>query len=209
MNFTVIGITVKTVNKAGSRNNGQKYCELRLQEQCLDDDGNPYAGEIRLVPVFDAEAQEYMKHVSVANGGMSQTGDVPLEPQLRDWKYCFDMEFGFPEPMVRVDENGNPQRNKFGDQYIRSSVVVLCRYKLDRDRQLLDPTASPLAPRKGWDVKSRGTSVMNAFYRPLRIFNAILENGGGGAVNIPPQQNAGGVNGGTVVPPGANTGNPF
>ena len=151
MDFKVIKIEQKVVTKPG-RNQNSVYAQLTLEDS--ED------GELRSVPVFDAEAKKYLSYIG-------KEAELPDKDKV--WQYCFDMPFTFPggKEMVRVNDNGQPELNKFGQMYTRCEVTVLCRYKYDEQRRLLDPNASPLAPRKGWDPVSRGTSVMNAFYVPL------------------------------------------
>lgn len=170
MDYQVISVKALTVNKPGSTNNGKKYVECTVKD---------IQGNERVVPVFDAEANKYLRYIGVANGGTSATGDIPIPEIDAKWQYAFDQDFMFPEPMVRVDENGHPTTNKFGQMYIRTSVRVLTRYVKDDQLQLLNPGGPQLSPMKGWDLTTRGTSVMNSFYIPLRQFNQA--NGGDNA----------------------------
>lgn len=163
MKYKVIKVVAKTVTKAG-QNNGKKYVECTLQ-----DDG----GNVRIVPVFDSEADKYLKHIAAANGGTLQnaTADEPIPEEYATWNYAFDEVFTFPEPMYRVDPNtGTPMMNKFKMPYVRTEVRVLTRYAYDEQLQLLNPNGSPLTALKGWDRVTRGTSVMNSFYMPVSHF---------------------------------------
>lgn len=162
MNYNVIAVKAMTVAKQG-QNFGKKYVEVTLRSD---------QGDVRTTPVFDADANEYLKCIGVQNGGASPTGDTAIPESMAIWQYCFDQEFVFPEPMVRVDEQGKPMLNKFNQMYIRNSVNVMTRYQYDEQLQLLNPGGTSLAPKRGWDKTSRGTSVMNAFYVPLRTINA-------------------------------------
>ena len=54
--------------------------------------------------------------------------------------------------------------------YVRKSVIVMTRFKRDNE-------TGELAIRKGWDLATRGTSVMNAFYMPLRNFASTAPGG--------------------------------
>lgn len=164
MDYTVIKVKALTVQKQGSQNYGKKYVECTVR----DTQGNE-----RVVPVFDTEANKYLKYIGVANGGTSQTGDIAIPEADAKWSYAFDQEFVFPEPMVRVDGvTGQPLLNKFQQMYVRTSVRVLTRYAYDEQLQLLNPGGSPLSPLRGWDLSTRGTSVMNSFYLPKRMFEA-------------------------------------
>ena len=162
MNYNVIAVKAATVQKQG-QNFGKKYVEVTLRSD---------QGDTRVTPVFDADAAEYLKCIAVQNGGTSPTGDTAIPAEMAVWQYCFDQEFVFPEPMVRVNEQGQPMLNKFGQMYIRNSVTIMTRYQYDEQLQLLNPGGTSLAPKRGWDKTSRGTSVMNAFYIPLRTINA-------------------------------------
>ena len=59
----------------------------------------------------------------------------------------------------------------------------MTRYKRDNE-------TGELAIRRGWDLTTRGTSIMNAFYMPLRVF--ANTSGGGEALALEEQarQNA-------------------
>jgi hypothetical protein len=164
MDYTVIAVKALTVQKQGSQNFGKKYVECTVR----DTQGNE-----RVVPVFDAEANKFLKYIGVNNGGTSQTGDQPIPEADAKWSYAFDQEFVFPEPMVRVDGvSGKPLINKFKQMYVRTSVRVLTRYVYDEQLQLLNPGGPALSPLRGWDLSTRGTSVMNSFYLPKRLFEA-------------------------------------
>lgn len=166
MDYTVIAVKALTVQKQGSQNFGKKYVECTVR----DTQGNE-----RVVPVFDAEANKFLKYIGVANGGTSQTGDITIPESDAKWPYAFDQQFMFPEPMVRIDPQQptpTPLHNKFGQMYVRTSVRVLTRYVYDEQLQLLNPGGSPLSPLRGWDLETRGTSVMNSFYMPKRMFEA-------------------------------------
>lgn len=164
MDYHVISVVAKTVNKPGSINHGKKYVECTVRD---------IQGNVRVVPVFDAEADKYLRYIGVANGGTSQEGNKPIPEEDAKWSYAFDQEFQFPEPMVRVDPvTMEPVKNKFGQLQQRPSVRVLTRYVYDEQLQLLNPGGSPLSAIRGWDVTTRGTSVMNSFYMPARLFTA-------------------------------------
>lgn len=172
MDYNVIAVKAQTVKKQG-QNFNKKYVECTVRDS--------YGNE-RVVPVFDAEATKYLKYIGVANGGTSQTGDLPIPPEDAKWSFCFDQDFAFPEAMVRVDETGKPVLNKFQQMYIRNTARVLTRYVNDEQLAMLNPGGSTLTPLRGWDLNTRGTSVMNSFYLPLRLFNqAGPANGGGQA----------------------------
>lgn len=158
MFYNVTKINAQVVPQ-GKQNAGQKYVVVTLEE--------PEDGETREVPVFDKEAERYLAFIPVANGGTAtQAYNIPqdLPDNLKQWKNCFDVEFTFPELMVRVNAEGQPELNKKGFMYQRSSVVVMIRKKRDNE-------TGELVIRKGWDLASRGTSVMNAFYAPARLYN--------------------------------------
>lgn len=156
MDYRVIKITGKVVNKTG-QNQGKRYAVLALKS--VD-------GQVeKEVCVFDKEADKYLSYASTANGGMAAQ-DMPIPEEDALLTFVMDEEFRFPEPMVRVDENGKPTTNKFGQPYQRSSVRVTTRYNRDPQRAMLG--LPELYPKQGWDLTSRGTSVMNAFYIPLR-----------------------------------------
>ena len=157
MNYNVIKVEAKTVQKQG-QNFGKKYVECTIRSA---------QGETRVVPVFDAEADSYLACIAQAKGGTA-VNDQPIPEELAVWQYCFDQEFAFTTPMMRVDGvTGQPLLNKFNQPYIRTSVRVLTRYQLDEQLALLNPGGSTLAPRRGWDLNTRGTSVMNSFYLPV------------------------------------------
>lgn len=167
MKYCVNKATVKVVNKVGSANHGKKYIVLTMS---VPDD----ISDSREVPIFDEPViNQYLAYISTQNGGtLNAATDAPLpdgsqegQPDLVSFPLCFDQEFMFPEPMVRVRDDGTPEMNKFGQMYIRSSIIVLCRKRRDNE-------TGELSWRKGWDPTSRGTSVMNAFYVPLRTFNS-------------------------------------
>lgn len=153
MDYEVIKIEQKVVTKPG-RNLNTTYCNITIEDE---------DGETREVPVFDKEAERYAPFVGKEN---------ELPEKLKQWKFCLDEEFVFPDakPMVRVNDKGQPELNKFGQMYLRSSVIVFTRYKHDPQWALVHPGESPYRPKKGWDVVSRGTSVMNAFYVPQAAF---------------------------------------
>lgn len=158
MFYNVTKVTAQIVPQ-GKQNAGQKYVVVTLEE--------PEDGETREVPVFDKEAERYLAFIPAANGGTAtQPYNIPqdLPDNLKQWKNCFDVEFTFPEPMVRVNAEGQPETNKKGFMYQRNSVIVMVRKKRDNE-------TGELTIRKGWDLASRGTSVMNAFYAPARLFN--------------------------------------
>lgn len=154
MQYNVTKLT-KQVVPAGKQNAGQNYVEVTIED--------PEDGEERIVPVFDKEAERYIALIPTAVVGVPTPLPDTAPENLKVWKNCFDQEFIFPEQMVRVDAQGQPQLNKFQQMYVRKSIVVMVRKKRDNE-------TGELAIRKGWDLATRGTSVMNAFYMPLRNF---------------------------------------
>lgn len=154
MQYNVTKLT-KQVVPAGKQNAGQNYVEVTIED--------PEDGEERIVPVFDKEAERYIALIPTAVVGAPVPLPDTTPENLKVWKNCFDQEFIFPEQMVRVDAQGQPQLNKFQQMYVRKSIIVMVRKKRDNE-------TGELAIRKGWDLATRGTSVMNAFYMPLRNF---------------------------------------
>lgn len=169
MNYNVVKIEAKVVTKPNSMNNGKKYVECTLQSIQYDEQGNEITGETRTVPVFDEDANSYLACISTAKGGTAPA-DTPIPQNLAKWTYCFDEDFYFDEPMVRVDENGQPLKNKFGQMYRSNVVTVMTRYQIDEQMKMLHPEKSALVPKRGWRLNQRGTSVMNSFYMPLSAF---------------------------------------
>lgn len=154
MLYNVISFT-KQVVPQGKQNAGTNYAVVTIED--------PEDGEQREVPVFDAEAKRYLDLVPNLTVGAATQLPQTAPDNLKVWKNCFDKEFTFPETMVRVNAQGQPELNKFNQMRIRKSVIVMTRYKRDNE-------TGELAIRKGWDLATRGTSVMNAFYMPLRNF---------------------------------------
>lgn len=175
MNYNVTKVEAKTVQKQG-QNFGKKYVECTIVAIQKDEAGNDIAGEQRVTPLFDTAAEPYLACISIQKGGTAQA-DTPIPAHLAKWMYCFDQEFVFPEPMVRVNEQGQPLLNKFQQMYVRTQCTVLTRYQYDEQLALLNPGGSALSPMRGWDKTTRGTSVMNSFYMPYRLFNGA-QNGG-------------------------------
>ena len=169
MNYNVIKVEAKTVNKPGSMNNGKKYVECTLQSIQYDEAGNEITGEQRSVPVFDQDADAYLACISIAKGGTAPA-DTQIPANLAKWTYCFDEDYYFDEPHVRVDENGQPLKNKFGQMYRTNMVTVMTRYQIDEQMKLLHPEKSALVPKRGWRLNQRGASVQNSFYMPLSAF---------------------------------------
>lgn len=147
---------VKQVVPQGKQNAGTQYAVVTIED--------PEDGEQREVPVFDAEAKRYLDLAPAAVIGTPVPLPDTAPENLKVWKNCFDKEFTFPETMVRVNAQGQPELNKFNQMRLRKSVLVLTRYKRDNE-------TGELAIRRGWDLTTRGTSIMNAFYMPLRVFN--------------------------------------
>lgn len=154
MLYNVVSFT-KQVVPNGKQNAGTNYAVVTIED--------PEDGEQREVPVFDAEAKRYLDLVPNLVVGTATKLPETAPDNLKVWKNCFDKEFTFPETMVRVNAQGQPELNKFNQMRIRKSVIVMTRYKRDNE-------TGELAIRKGWDLATRGTSVMNAFYMPLRNF---------------------------------------
>lgn len=154
MLYNVISFT-KQVVPQGKQNAGTQYAIVTIED--------PEDGERREVPVFDAEAKRYLDLVPNAAVGTSNPLPEAAPENLKVWKNCFDKEFTFPETMVRVNAQGQPELNKFQQMRVRKSVLVMTRYKRDNE-------TGELAIRRGWDLTTRGTSVMNAFYMPLSAF---------------------------------------
>lgn len=150
MLYNVTKLTKRLV-PAGKQNAGTQYIEVTIED--------PEDGEERVVPVFDNEAKRYGDLIPTA--ALDTTVQLPdaTPDNMKVWKNCFDKEFVFPETMVRVNQNGQPDFNKYGSMRKRNSVMVMTRYKKDNE-------TGELTPRRGWDLATRGTSVMNAFYRP-------------------------------------------
>ena len=177
MNYNVVKIEAKKVTKPGSMNDGKAYVECTLQSIQIDEQGNEVVGETRTTPVFDDDAAAYLALISVARGGTGQT-DQPIPANLAKWMYCFDEDFYFDEPMVRVDGSAKPILNKFGQMYRSNMVTVMTRYEVDEQLRALHPEKykdspyPPLKPKRGWRLNQRGTSVMNSFYMPLSAFTA-------------------------------------
>ena len=176
MDYQVISVKARTVQKQG-QNFGKKYVECTVR----DTQGNE-----RVVPVFDSEADKYLRHICTANGGnLNAPADEPIPEADAKWSFCFDETHPFPCPMVRIDPaqaTPTPLKNKFGQMYVRTSVRVLTRYVFDEQLQLLNPGGSSLSAMRGWDRETRGTSVMNSFYMPASMFQAQgpATNAGGG-----------------------------
>lgn len=169
MLYNVISFT-KQVVPQGKQNAGTQYAIVTIED--------PEDGERREVPVFDAEAKRYLDLVPTAAIGQSVNLPETAPDNLKVWKNCFDKEFTFPETMVRVNAQGQPELNKFQQMRVRKSVLVMTRYKRDNE-------TGELAIRRGWDLTTRGTSVMNAFYMPLRAF--ANTTGGGEALSLEEQ----------------------
>ena len=161
MLYNVISF-VKQVVPANKQNAGTNYAVVTIED--------PEDGERREVPVFDAEAKRYLDLVPNATVGTANPLPENAPENLKVWKNCFDKEFTFPEKMVRVNAQGQPELNKFNQMRLRKSVFVMTRYKRDNE-------TGELAIRRGWDLTTRGTSIMNAFYMPLRVFNNTAEGG--------------------------------
>lgn len=161
---------VKQVVPQGKQNAGTSYAVVTIED--------PEDGERREVPVFDAEAKRYLDLVPAAVIGTPNPLPDTAPENLKVWKNCFDKEFTFPETMVRVNAQGQPELNKFNQMRVRNSVLVMTRYKRDNE-------TGELAIRRGWDLTTRGTSIMNAFYMPLRVFNNTT--GGGEALSLEEQ----------------------
>lgn len=172
MLYNVISF-VKQVVPAGKQNAGTNYAVVTIED--------PEDGERREVPVFDAEAKRYLDLVPNAVVGASNPLPETAPENLKVWKNCFDKEFAFPETMVRVNAQGQPELNKFNQMRLRKSVLVMTRYKRDNE-------TGELAIRRGWDLTTRGTSIMNAFYMPLRVFNNTA--GGNEAASLEEQARA-------------------
>lgn len=166
MLYNVISFT-KQVVPQNKTNAGTQYAIVTIED--------PEDGERREVPVFDAEAKRYLDLVPAAAIGQSVNLPETAPDNLKVWKNCFDKEFTFPETMVRVNAQGQPELNKFQQMRVRKSVLVMTRYKRDNE-------TGELAIRRGWDLATRGTSVMNAFYMPLRAF--ANTTGGGEALSL-------------------------
>lgn len=173
MLYNVVNLKPQVV-PAGKQNAGQKYVEVTIED--------PEDGEERVVPVFDKEAERYL--ALIPNVAIGTAAPLPQNApdNLKVWKNCFDKEFTFPETMVRVNSSGQPELNKFNQMRIRKSVIVMVRMKRDNE-------TGELAIRKGWDLATRGTSVMNAFYMPLRVFANTTQ--GGEAAGIESQAQGG------------------
>lgn len=171
MLYNVIGLKKKVV-PAGKMNAGQPYVEVKLEE--------PTDGEIRLVPVFDVEAKRYLDLIPTVAVDQEVALPENAPEQIKKWPCCFDKEYIFPQPMVRVNTAGEVEKNKFGHPRVRKSILVLTRYKKDNE-------TGELSPRKGWDLETRGTSVMNAFYIPL---NATQEPEDAASMAQQAQENA-------------------
>ena len=201
MNYQVISITAKIV-AAGRTNAGNKYVEVYVENPNDPDDN-------RTVALFDKEAKPYLDCIAVTKGG-NATEDLPIPENRSIWKNCFIEKFVFPEPMVRVDEDGRPQLNKFNGYRYRESVDVLTRYNVDPDRvNLRDKNGNPLSPyypKPGWSLESRGGSVMSAFYRPLKDIEASAF--GGVAPAPTPEQAIAAEQGGVAPAPTAPAGMP-
>ena len=179
MKVTITKLEAKTVQKQGP-NFGKKYCVCTVEDE--------YGNE-QEIPVFDKEAKPYLDCIATAKGG-NAAQDLPIPEKKAVWPYIFAEEFLFPEPMVRIDPaTGKPQLSQRGQMYVRNSVMVTTRYFRDDDRAMLQDSngknLSVLQPLPGWDRVSRGTSVMNAFYEPLRLHTA-----GGADVPGGPMQQA-------------------
>lgn len=177
MDYNVVKVEAKTVQKQG-QNFGKKYVECTVVQVQHDAQGNEIAGETRVTPLFDTAAEPYLACISITKGGTAQA-DTPIPAQNAKWSYVFDQDFLFPEPMVRVNEQGQPMLNKFGQMYVRTKVKVMTRYAMDEQLRLLNPTGSCLTPLRGWDLETRGTSVMNSFYMPARLFQEQSQTPGG------------------------------
>lgn len=160
MLYEVINITVNTV-AAGKTNAGKKYLTMQVQDPSDFED-------ICEIQQFDENVvKAYLAVIPTSKGGLAAEGTV-LPENMKKLPMCKWQQYNFPELMVRVDENGVPVRTKTDDYQYRSSVRVLTRNKRDNE-------TGEEFPRKGWDLESRGSSVMRAFYKPLRSFEGGQE----------------------------------
>lgn len=171
MLYNVTKLTPRVVPQ-GKQNAGTKYVEVTIED--------PEDGEERVVPVFDKEAERYIALIPTIAIGTTTPLPQTAPDNLKVWKNCFDKEFTFPETMVRVNAQGQPELNKFNQMRIRKSVIVMTRCKRDNE-------TGELAIRKGWDLATRGTSIMNAFYMPLRNFANTTAGGDAAAIEASAQ----------------------
>lgn len=160
MLYRVVEVKVNTVAQ-GKNNAGKKYITLRVQDP---DDFE----DVCEINQFDENVvKAYLAVIPTSKGGLAAEGTV-IPDDMKKLPMCKWAMYQFPELMVRVDENGVPVRTKTNDYQYRSSVRVLTRNKRDNE-------TGEEFPRKGWDLESRGSSVMRAFYKPLRFFEGGQE----------------------------------
>jgi len=143
----------------GKQNAGEWFMRMNLTDAEDPIFGDKWEG----YPEFDKERVTYYRSFfSVADGGTAEkTTPIPEEHLLL--KNCLAETFVFPEPMVQIDQNGQPLLDKFGRMRVKTSVVVLTRKRLEK----MDNSYHYL---KGQSCEEKGQSLIGRLYAPLREF---------------------------------------
>lgn len=160
MLYQIIDVRVNVV-APGKTNEGKKYLTFKVQ------DPEDFEDICEITQFDENVVKAYLAFIPTSKGGTAAEGTV-IPDDMKKLSRCKWAMYTFPELMVRVDEKGIPVRTKTGDYQYRSSVRVLTRNKRDNE-------TGEEFPRKGWDLESRGSSVMRAFYKPLRSFEGGQE----------------------------------
>ena len=143
----------------GKQNAGEWFMRMNLTDAEDPIFGDKWEG----YPEFDKERVTYYRSFfSVADGGTAEkTTPIPEEHLLL--KNCLAETFVFPEPMVQIDQNGQPLLDKFGRMRVKTSVVVLTRKRLEK----MDNSYHYL---KGQSCEEKGQSLIGRLYAPMREF---------------------------------------
>lgn len=119
----------------------------------------------------------------------------PLPEKYLVFTHARVEEFVFPggEEHIQVDDQGQPVKNKkTGQYYRRKSVLVLTKKKVDNETGELDYA-------EGWRPEQQGRSILNAFYKPARIFDSPTS----APIVLPQGENAPLINGESAPAPAA------
>lgn len=170
MKYNLVDLRLMTVKNGN--NQGSKYLQATLENP---DDPFVNSGDViffneRMVQVFSeylSDAQPSGKKDAFGRDIYVSTlknASNPIPPKYLVLPHAFQVQWATPEPMVLIDTaTGLPRTTKAGNLIVKTSITVLTRKQVDNE-------TGELSYIRGFDPDTLGTQLMNAFYKPLKMF---------------------------------------
>lgn len=163
----------------GKKNAGQLY----LKFTAMDPENPIDNGEVTVLdPLFVKMYEPYLQlaqqdgvdqfNAPKYKPSLLKDATKPLPESLLKAKYTQFEKYVFPnaEVMVQLDAEGNPRKNEKGNFVTAQSIWVFTWKRVDNQ-------TGELGYVRNWDPESRGKSIMENFYKPLKDFTTTASTG--------------------------------